>query len=80
KQEHENEPIGLILCASGSREKIELMEMDKDGIMVAEYWTTLPPKAEFEQKIRVILAEAKERVARRKPRLPSAEKSITDNE
>jgi predicted nuclease of restriction endonuclease-like (RecB) superfamily len=72
KQEHENEPIGLILCASGSREKIELMEMDKDGIMVAEYWTTLPPKAEFEQKLHVILAEAKERMARRKPMLPSS--------
>jgi hypothetical protein len=80
KQEHKNEPIGLILCASGSREKIELMEMDKDGIMVAEYWTTLPPKAEFEQKIRVILAEAKERIARRKPMLSPIEKSITDNE
>jgi hypothetical protein len=52
RQLHENEPIGLILCAGGSREKIELMEMDKAGIMVAEYWTTLPPKAEFEQKIR----------------------------
>jgi hypothetical protein len=66
RQKHENEPIGLILCASGSREKIELMEMDKDGIMVAEYWTTLPPKAEFEQKIRLILAEAKERMERRR--------------
>ena len=46
----ENEPIGLILCAEGNkREQIELLEMDKDGIMVAEYWTTLPPKAEFER-------------------------------
>ena len=39
--------------------------MDKDGIMVAEYWTTLPPKAEFEQKIQTILAEARERMAQR---------------
>jgi predicted nuclease of restriction endonuclease-like (RecB) superfamily len=79
KQEHENEPIGLILCASGSREKIELMEMDKDGIMVAEYWTTLPPKAEFEQKIRVILAEARERLERRKLMLPSSNEALGGN-
>jgi hypothetical protein len=59
RQEHENEPVVLILCATGSRVKIELMEMDKDGIVVAEYWTKLPPKKEFEQKIHTILAEAK---------------------
>jgi ribosomal protein S18 acetylase RimI-like enzyme len=33
--------------------------------MVAEYWTTLPPKAEFEQKIQTILAETRERMAQR---------------
>ena len=38
-QEGENTPIGLILCAESSREQIELLEMHKDGIMVAEYWT-----------------------------------------
>jgi len=66
RQEGENEPIGLILCASGNhREQIELLEMDKDGIMVAEYWTTLPPKAEFQEKIHTILEETRERLARR---------------
>ncbi len=44
RQEGENAPIGLILCAETSREQIELLEMHKDGIMVAEYWTELPPK------------------------------------
>ena len=67
RQEGENEPIGLILCASGNhREQIELLEMDKDGIVVAEYWTTLPPKAEFEQKIHTILTATRERLARRR--------------
>ena len=66
RQNHENEPIGLILCAEGSREKIELMEMDKGGILVAEYWTTLPPKKEFEKKIHEILTETRERIAHRK--------------
>ncbi len=50
KAEGENTPIGLILCAESSREQIELLEMHKDGIMVAEYWTELPPKKQLEQK------------------------------
>ena len=33
---------------------------------VAEYWTHLPPKAEFETKIKTLLIEARERLARRK--------------
>jgi ubiquinone biosynthesis protein COQ9 len=60
KKEGENSPIGLILCAEGSKEQIELLEMEKDGIMVAEYWTELPPKKELEQKIHTLLLEAKE--------------------
>ena len=40
--------------------------MDKSGIAVAEYWTVLPPKAEFERKIQEILLEARERLERRK--------------
>jgi predicted nuclease of restriction endonuclease-like (RecB) superfamily len=66
RQPDENEPIGLILCAGNSREQIELLEMDKDGIMVAEYWTELPPKKELEQKLHTLLIEARERVERRK--------------
>ena len=67
REEWEKEPIGLILCTSGNhREQIELLEMDKDGILVAEYWTALPPKVELEQKIQAILDETSEHVAQRK--------------
>lgn len=66
KQEGENEPIGLILCAESNKEQVELLEMHKDGIMVAEYWTTLPSKAELEAKIHQLLIEAKERIERNK--------------
>ena len=58
-------PIGLILCAESSREQVELLQMHKDGITVAEYWTELPPKAELEQKLHAALLEARERLARR---------------
>ncbi len=66
KQEGELPPVGLILCAESSREQIELLEMHKDGIMVAEYWTELPPKKQLEKKIHSILMEAKERIERKK--------------
>ncbi len=66
KKEGELSPVGLILCAESSREQIELLEMYKDGIMVAEYWTELPPKKQLEQKIHSILIEAKERIERNK--------------
>ena len=66
KQEGENHPIGLILCAEKSSEQIELLELGKDGIMVAQYWTELPPKDELEAKLHQALEEAKARLARKK--------------
>jgi ubiquinone biosynthesis protein COQ9 len=66
RQEGENDPIGLILCTEGNREQIELLEMHKDGIMVAEYWTELLPKKLIEQKIREIVAETRELFERNK--------------
>jgi len=66
KQEGEEKPIGLILCAETSCEQIELLEMHKDGIMVAEYWTELPPKKELEKRLHQALIEARERIDRKK--------------
>jgi len=65
RQPGEETPIGLILCTEASREQIELLEMDKNGIAVAEYWTTLPPKAELQARIQEVYREASERLARR---------------
>lgn len=65
RQAGEEAPIGLILCAESSREQVELLQMHKDGITVAEYWTELPPKAELEQRLHEALVEARERLARR---------------
>lgn len=71
RQEDEDAPIGLILCTEASREQVELLEMHKDGIVVAEYWTALPPKHELEQRLQAMLRDARERLARRE--LPSGE-------
>ena len=42
RQTGEEAPIGLIFCAESRREQVELLQMHKDGITVAEYWTELP--------------------------------------
>lgn len=65
-QQGEEKPIGLILCAETSREQIELLEMHKDGIMVAEYWTELPPKKDLEKRLHKALIEAREMIERKK--------------
>jgi len=71
RQEGENAPVGLILCSESSREQIELLKLDRDGILVAEYWTALPPKKEFEKMIHAILTDARERMQQRGLLLPN---------
>jgi len=68
RQKGEQSPIGLVLCAVVSKEQIELLEMHKDGIMVAEYWAELPPKEILEVKLLETLIEAQERIARKQLR------------
>ncbi len=66
RQEGEDSPVGLILCAETSKEQVELLEMHKDGIMVAEYLTELPPKHQLEEKLHKAYLEAKEVLEKRK--------------
>ena len=47
----EETPIGLILCAEGNKEQIELLQLDKAGIKVAGYLTDLPSKQLLQQKL-----------------------------
>lgn len=66
KQEGENSPIGLILCAEKSHEQVELLEMHKEGIVVAEYWTELPSKKELEAKLHSLMIEVRQRLENKK--------------
>lgn len=62
KQPNEEAPIGLILCADAGTEQVELLNLQKDNIMVAEYWTDLPPKKLLEQKLHDALIDVRERI------------------
>src|SRR5262249_31084785 len=50
QQAGEDSPIGLILCASKSNRQIELLELEKSGIRVAEYLTELRSRKPLDQK------------------------------
>ena len=47
----DNPPLGIILCTGKKHEQIELLELDKSGIHVAEYLTVLPPREELRKKL-----------------------------
>lgn len=49
--EGENSPIGLILCAGKNPEHVELLQLDKSNIKVADYLTQLPPKELLLEKL-----------------------------
>jgi len=55
-------PLGIILCTGKKQEQIELLELDKSGIHVAEYLTVLPPREVFAQRIQQALAHARARL------------------
>ncbi|ERT68522.1 hypothetical protein HMPREF0202_01579 [Cetobacterium somerae ATCC BAA-474] len=60
KQEFEEEPIAIILCASKDSEEIELLGLTEGNIRVSEYLASLPPKKLLEEKLHKAILEAKE--------------------
>jgi predicted nuclease of restriction endonuclease-like (RecB) superfamily len=60
--EGENPPIGLILCTDKNQEHVELMQLDKSNIRVADYLTELPDKKLLESKLHQSIENAKNRL------------------
>lgn len=65
RQANEELPIGLILCAGKSSEQVELLQLEKSGIRVAEYFTELPPRELLEKKLHEAIRIAREQIAAR---------------
>lgn len=57
----EETPLGLLLCTEGGEEQIELLQLDKAGIKVAQYMTELPPRDVLIRQIQKSLEIAKEK-------------------
>lgn len=59
--EGENTPIGLILCTGKNEEHVELMQLDKSNIRVADYYTILPSEQVLKEKLHRAIEIAKQR-------------------
>ena len=62
KEPGEEAPLGLILCAGKTSEQIELLQLDKSGIKVAEYMTELPKRELLEQRLHKAVELARKRL------------------
>jgi predicted nuclease of restriction endonuclease-like (RecB) superfamily len=58
----ENPPLGIILCTGKKQEQIELLELDKSGIHVAQYLTVLPSRDVLRAKLQQSIATARQRI------------------
>ena len=56
----EEQPLGLLLCTEGGDEQIELLQLDKSGIKVAQYMTELPSKELLQRQIHKGLEAARQ--------------------
>jgi len=64
--EGENTPIGLILCTGKNEEHIELLQLEKSNIRVAEYLTDLPPRQLLLTKLHSAIEIARKKLSNRK--------------
>lgn len=65
RQPHEEAPLGIILCTGKKQQQIELLELDKSGIHVAEYLTALPSKDLLETRLQQAVENAKNQLDNR---------------
>ena len=72
----EESPLGLLLCTEGGEEQIELLQLDKSGIKVAQYMTELPPREVLIRQIQKSLEAAKARF----DNFPSDENELKEEE
>jgi predicted nuclease of restriction endonuclease-like (RecB) superfamily len=66
RENGEERPLGLILCAGANQEQVSLLELDRSGIHVAEYLTELPPRELLEQKLKAAVHLSREQFSVRK--------------
>jgi len=63
--EGETTPIGLILCTGKREEHIELLQLDKSNIRVADYLTILPSQQLLQEKLHKAVEIAQQKIASR---------------
>jgi predicted nuclease of restriction endonuclease-like (RecB) superfamily len=64
-EEGEEQPIGLILCAEGNDEQIELLQLDKTNVKVGRYITEYLPKDLLKRKLHQFFVASRKQVENR---------------
>lgn len=62
QERDEHSPLGIILCTGKKQEQIELLELHKSGIHVAEYLTVLPSREALQEKLHQSIKQARQRL------------------
>lgn len=78
RQEGEQAPLGIILCAEKNQEQVELLEMDSAGIHVAEYLAVLPDREILHQRLQQAIRTAQDRYNQR-PLLNNTSQDLEDH-
>jgi hypothetical protein len=65
RTEHEDAPIGLILCSGKNQEQVELLQLSQGHIRVAEYLTAFPSKSVLTATLHDAVVRVREQMARR---------------
>jgi hypothetical protein len=66
RQPGEESPLGLLLCAAGNDEQIQLLQLGDAGIQVSQYYTELPDKGLLKAQLQKQIAQAKLRLENKK--------------
>jgi len=75
----EEAPLGIILCAEGALETVELLQLDASGIHVAEYLTELPSREMLQQKLHAAIAHARRQQAQCHAEMPANNRELNGN-
>ncbi|MHB1354574.1 MAG: PDDEXK nuclease domain-containing protein [Anaerolineae bacterium] len=59
RKQGEEAPLGMILCAGKKQEQIELLELGRSGIHVAEYLVELPPRELLAERLHLAIELAR---------------------
>jgi predicted nuclease of restriction endonuclease-like (RecB) superfamily len=63
-RQHEELPVGLILCADNKKEIMELLMIDEKRIRIANYATEMPEAKIIKQKLHKAISNAKARIGK----------------
>ena len=59
KRPGESDPLGIILCADASTQRIEVLELAGRGIHIGKYLTELPPRKLLQKRLKEAVEHAR---------------------